>query len=260
MLKKTSYFKSSGHRVSRLLKIAVGILLFVTGFSVFAAAGFISVILSRSENVSYVSISPLRYEVERAGQNPIQISPKTGKAADWPMELIIYSTCDRVDPQKGSVIGLRPQFLHVNFLLSPHPNDLSAAHYLSPIGLFRMLKHAFRGHPYFEEEGTIKLLRIPDAVWDIHITREDITATSPKNDYSIEFSHVADQPKFIRALQSAVVFKKGVPQVTVLLESPRLYVKATYTLRYKGAYNYQEVKTINILDWWKKQQTWCPRG
>ena len=224
----------------------------------FAEGGFISVTLSRSGNVSYVSIAPFHYKAERVGEASIQAPP--GASFGKPMELGLFTTCDRVDPQKGSVIDLRPQFLHVNFLLRPHPNDLPAAHYLSPIGLFRMLKYAFRGHPYFEENGTIKLLHIPDAVWDVHITREDTTATSPKNDYSIEFFHPADQPKFIQALQSAVVLVDGIPQVTVLLKSPRLYVKATYALIHKGAHNYQEVKSMNILDWWCKQQTWCPRS
>ena len=258
MLKNLNYFKSSKHKIADLLRMAVVIFLFITGFVAFTEERLISVTLSRSENVSYVSIAPLHYEARRDGQNSIHAPP--GASFGKPMELGLFTTCDRVDPKKGSVIGLRPQFLHVSFLLRSHPNDLSAAYYLSPVGLFRMLKHAFRGHPYFEEEGTIKLPRIPDAVWGVHITREDTTATSPKNDYSIEFSHTADQPKFIQTLQSAVVFEKGIPQVTVLLESPRLYVKATYALKHKGAYNYQEVKAINILDWWRKQQSWCPRS
>lgn len=247
---KPDRYKSGSHSVFNLLGILVGFFLLFSGSTSFSEERLISVTLSRSENVSYVSITPLHYKARREGQNPIHASP--GASFGKSMELGLFTTCDRVEPQKGSVIGLRPQFLHVYFLLRPHPDDLSAAYYLSPVGLFRMLKHAFRGHPYFEEEGTIKLPRISDAVWDVHITREDITATSPENDYSIEFSHMSDQPKFIQVLQSSVVFRKGTPQVTVLLESPRLYVRATYALKHKGAYNYQEVKSMNILDWWRK--------
>ena len=226
----------------------------------------ISVTMSRSGKVSYISISPLYYEASRKDQFPIQVSPGDTfeNKKPWelrPMELIIYSTCDRVDPQKGSVLDLRPQFLHSSLLLSPHPKDLPAAYYLFPIGLFRMLKQFIirAGDPYFEEKGTIKLFNSQNTTWPVNISREYITATNPKTDYSIEFSNVANQPLFIQALKSAAVLMGKIPQVTVLLESQSLYVKATYALVHKGAKDYQAVKAINIIEWWSKQQKWCPR-
>ena len=141
-----------------------------------------------------------------------------------PMELIIYSTCDRVDPQQGSVLDLRPQFLHSHLLLAPHPDDQPAAYYLLPLGLFRMLKQAIRGgHPYFKEKGTVKISNIKNTIWPVNITRENITATNPKTDYSIEFSNLADQPLFIHTLKSVAkpIGKNEIPQVTVLLESSK---------------------------------------
>ena len=236
-----------------------------SSISVSANESLISVTISRSGNVSYLSLAPLLYEAKRKDMSPIQASPETQferePAELRPMELIIYSTCDRVDPQKGSVIGLRPQFLHSSLLLSPHPEDLPAAYYLSPIGLFRMVKQVARGKPYFKEAGTITIFNTPNTTWHVHITREDITATNPKNDYFIEFSNTTDQPLFIQSLKSAATpnGKNEIPQVTTLLESPSLHVKATYTLIHKGAIDYQPVKTVNIIDWWSKQQTWCPR-
>lgn len=252
-------------KIFHLLSFLISVLILIISPFVFADEALISVVLSRSGNVSYVSISPLHYEARREGMHFIQISPghfprPPGELK--PMELIIYSTCDRTDPQKGSVLDLRPQFLHAHFLLSPHPNDLPAAYYLTPTGLFRMIKQAMRGRPYFKEEGTIKLPDAQDAVWPVKISREDTTAASEKKDYSIVFSHSADEPVFIQALRSTarVTGRKKIPKVTVLLESPRLYVKATYALIYKGAKNYQKTKSINIMDWWSKQQAWCPRS
>ena len=234
--------------------------------SVSADESLISVIISRSGNVSYLSISPLYYEAKREGMSPIQISLETHfekKPTELkPMELIIYSTCDRVDPKKGSVLGLRPQFLHSSLLLSPHPDDLPAAYYLSPIGLFRMFKQAVvRGAPYFKEKGTITIIDTQNTTWSVNISREDTTATNPKKDYFIEFSNTTDQPLFIQALKKAAAFegKNKIPKVTVLLESPSLNVKATYALVHKGTKDYQPFKTINIIDWWDKQQSWCPR-
>ena len=229
-----------------------------------ADESLISVIISRSGNVSYLSISPFYYEAKREGMSPIQASLETHfdkKPTELkPMKLIIYSTCDRVDPKKGSVLGLRPQFLHSSLLLSPHPDDLPAAHYLSPIGLFRMFKQIVRGSPYFKEEGTITILAT-QTIWPVNITREDTTATNPKNDYFIEFSNTTDQPLFIQALKAAAApeGKNKIPKVTILLESPSLNVKATYALVHKGTKDYQPFKTINIIDWWSKQQSWCPR-
>ena len=231
--------------------------------AVFADESLISVIISRSGNVSYLSISPLYYEAKREGMNPIQAPLGTHferKPAELkPMELIIYSTCDRVDPQKGSVLNLHPQFLHSSLLLSPHPDDLPAAYYLSPVGLFRMIKQVIRGSPYFKEEGAITVFDTQNTIWPVNIIREDITATNSKTDYSIEFSHVTDQPLFIQALKSAAAIENKIPQVTILLESPSLYVKATYALIHKGTKDYQPFKIMNIIDWWNRQQTWCPK-
>ena len=230
-----------------------------------ADESLISVIISRSGNVSYLSISPLYYEAKREGMSPIQASLGTHfdkKPTELkPMKLIIYSTCDRADPKKGSVLGLRPQFLHSSLLLSPHPDDLPAAHYLSPIGLFRMFKQVVRGAPYFKEEGTITIIGTQNTNWPVNITREDTTATNPKKDYFIEFSNTTDQPLFIQALKAttALEVKSKTAEVTILLESPSLNVKATYALIHKGIRDYQPFKTINIIDWWSKQQSWCPR-
>lgn len=253
----------------KFLNILAGILLLTACFFEDVSAAeksLISVTMSRSGNVSYVSLAPLYYEARRKGFNSITVSPGDSfeNKEPWelrPMELIIYSTCDRVDPEQGSVLDLRPQFLHVNFLLSPHPKDLPAAYYLLPRGLFRMFKQlVFRGgKAYFEEKGTIKLSSGQNTAWSVKISREYITATNPKTDYSIEFSDTANQPLFIQELKSEAVYVGKTPQVTVLLESPSLYVKATYALIHKGARDYQPVKAVNIIKWWNKQQTWCPR-
>ena len=249
-----------------LLNFSVSLWFLTVSSAVFADdESLISVVISRSGNVSYLSIAPLYYEAKRKDMSPIQAPLGThferGPAELKPMELIIYSTCDRVDPQKGSVLGLRPQFLHSHLLLSPHPDDLPAAYYLLPLGLFRMIKQAVRGSPYFKEEGTVTVFNTQNTIWPVNIVREDITATNPKTDYSIEFSQITDQPLFIQALKSVAVTdgKNKVPHVTILLESPSLYVKATYALIHKGTKDYQPFKTVNIIDWWSRQQTWCPR-
>ncbi len=237
-----------------------GVLLLTIGSAAFADEALISVIISRSGNVSYLNMSPLHYEAKRKGMSPIQVSQGdfSEKPTEFrPMKLIIYSTC----AQKSSALDIRPQFLYASLLLSPHPDDVPAAHIFSPIGLFRILKQVVRGHPYVNEKGTIKLSGRQNESWHVDIYREDTTYVSPKEDYHIEFSHITDQPLFIQALKSAAkpTGKNKIPKVTVLLESPSLYVKATYALIHKGAKNYQEVETMNIIEWWNKQQTWCPR-
>ena len=253
---KTFYFLA--------LKLISGVLFLNSCFSVFADESLISVVISRNGNVSYVNIAPLYYEVKKKGFDFIQISQgdsiKNRKPGELrPMELIIYSTCNRGDPQKEAALGFRAQFLLVNFLMSPHPDDLPAAYYLLPTGLFRMLKEAIRGHPYFYEEGTIKIDGVHNKIWKVNIRRSDVTAVNSKTDYSISFSNDADQPLFMQALKSAAKPDKNqVPQVTILLESPSLYVRATYALIHKGARQYQPIKTMNILKWWSKQQKWCP--
>ena len=226
----------------------------------------ISAVISRNGNVSYVSIAPLYYEAKKKDfdliQVPLNSSAKNRKPGELrPMELIIYSTCNKGDPQRESALGFRSQFLLVNFLLSPHPDDLPAAHYLLPLGWFRMLKEAIRGHPYFYEEGIIRIADIHNKLWDVTIKRSDVTAVNSKTDYSIKFVNDADQPLFIKALKSAAKSSQSsnIPQVTLVLESPSLYVRSTYSLIHKGARTYQLIKSINILEWWSKQQSWCPR-
>ena len=223
-----------------------------------ADLSLISVVTSRNGNVSYVNLSPLHYEAEKKGLDPIKISPEDPQR-DRPMELIIYSTCNRGDPQKEAALGWRAKFLGVNFLLSPHPDDLPAAYYLSPTGLFRMGKEAVKGHPYFKEEGSLKISGDSDKLWKVNIQRSDTTAVNSKTDYRIELSKEMDQPLFIEALKSAAKPSvKGILQVTVSLESPSLSVKATYNLVHKGARQYQPIQKMSIIEWWSKQQTWCP--
>lgn len=246
------------------LKLIVVFIFLTTSFAVFADdESLISVVISRSGTVSYLNLSPLHYEAKRKGMSSIQmppgIYPNREPGELKPMQLIIYSTCDRKDSPGGSVLGLRQRFLHSSLLLAPHSNDRPAAYYLSPTGLFRMLKEAIRGKPYFKEEGTIKISDSQSTGWPVNITRSDITATNPKNDYFIEFSNIADQPLFIQALKSEAKPVDKIPEVTILLESPSLYVKATYALVHKGSRNYQAIKSISIIDWWNKQQKWCPR-
>ena len=245
--------------------IVFALLLASYSVSVFSKEYLISEIISHSKNVSYLAISPLSYKAKRKNMGFIQVSPETyfeKKSAELrPMELIIYSTCDRVDPQQGSVLGLHPQFLHSHLLLSPHPDDLPASYYLSPLGLFRMFRQIVAGRPYFKEKGIIRVFNVQDTVWHVNIVRGDITATNSKTDYSIEFSNFTDQPLFIQALKSAAKpeSKSKVPQVAILLESPNLHVEATYNLIHKGKRNYQPFKKMNIIDLWNKQQIWCPR-
>ena len=214
--------------------------------------------------MSYVNIAPLYYEAEKKGLSLIQDTTENpfenGRPKELrPMELIIYSTCNRGNLQKEAALGFRAQFLAVNFLMSPHPDDLPATYYLLPLGWFRMLKESVRGHPYFYEEGIIRIVGVPNKTWDVHIQRSDVTAVNSKTDYSIEFSEEADQPLFIQALKKAArPAENQIPQVTVLLESPSLSVRATYNLIHKGARQYQPIKTMNVLKWWSKQQKWCP--
>ena len=160
------------------------VLFLIFCFSVFADESLISVITSRNGNVSYVNLAPLHYEAKKKGFDPIRMSLENsiGKRKPGelrPMELIIYSTCNRGDPQKEAALGFRAQFLIVNLLMSPHPDDLPAAYYLLPTGLFRMLKEAIRGHPYFYEEGFMSIAGVPNKVWEIHIQRSDFTAVIP---------------------------------------------------------------------------------
>ena len=136
----------------KLLHLLTGLLFLFACFFVSAEEALISVVMLRSGNVSYISLIPLHYEAKRKGFPFVQIPSGDSFKEKKPMELIIYSTCDRVDPKKGSVLGYRPQFLHSNLLLSPHPKDRPAAYYLSPIGLFRMFKQLLlKGwRPHFE--------------------------------------------------------------------------------------------------------------
>lgn len=262
----TYYFFMKGKRKTFCFLVSklTSIVLFLTScFFIFADESLISVVTSRNENVSYVNIAPLYYEAKRKGFDLIQVSPgdfKNRKPGELkPMELIIYSTCNRGNPQKEAALGFRSQFLLVNFLMSPHPDDLPAAYYLLPAGLFRMFKEVLRGHPYFYEKGIVRIVGVHNKVWEVDIQRSDVTAVNSKTDYSVSFSQDADQPLFIQALKSAAKpAKSQVPQVTVLLESLNLYVRATYALIHKGSRQYQPVKTMNILNWWSKQQKWCP--
>lgn len=255
----------NGLKSSIVLSLLTGFLLLISCFPVFADESLISVTMSRNGNVSYVNIAPLHYEAKKKDFNLIQASPnsmqnrKPGELR--PMELIIYSTCNRGDPQKESVLGFRAQFLLVSFLLSPHPDDLPATHYLLPLGWFRMLKEAIRGHPYFYEEGIIRIAGVHNKLWDVTIKRSDVTAVNSKTDYFINFVNDADQPLFIEALKSAAKppQNSNIPQITLFLESPSLYVNSTYALTYRGSRNYQPIKSINILKWWSKQQAWCPQ-
>ena len=214
--------------------------------------------------MSYINIAPLYYEAQKKGLSLIQDTPenpfeKGGQKELRPMELIMYSTCNRGNPKQEAALGFRAQFLGVSFLINPHPDDLPAAYYLSSTGLFRMLKEAVRGHPYFYEEGVIKIEGVHNKVWKVHIQRSDVTAVNSKTDYSVEFSNEADQPLFIQVLKSAArPDKNNIPQVTVTLESPNLYVRAVYALIHKGTRQYQAIKNMNILKWWSKQQKWCP--
>ena len=218
-------------------------------------------VISRNGNVSYINLAPLSYKAKRKGLDPIHVSPGTfDNKRLRPMELIIYSTCNRGDPQQESVLGFRAQVLLVSFLLSQHPDDKPVAYYLMPSGWSRMLKEAIRGHPHFQEEGIIRIDG-HDKLWNVNIQRSDVTGiANPNKDYSIKIVKEADQPLFIQALMSAAKpSAKGIPQVTVLLESPSLYVKAAYALIHKGARQYQPIKTMNIRKWWSKQQKWCPK-
>ena len=234
-------------------------------FSAFADISLISLVTSRNGKVSYVHLAPLHYEVKKKGFDLIRVSPESSfdnrKQGELrPMKLVIYSTCNRGESKQEVALGFRAQFLRVNFLMRPHPDDLSAAHYLSPVGWFRMLKEAVRGHPYFQEKGMIRIAGAHNKTWEINIQRSDVTAVNPKTDYFIEFAKDADQPLFIQALKEASKpAENQIPQVTVLLESPSLSVKATYALIHKGARQYQAIKTMNILNLWSKQLKWCPQ-
>ena len=245
-----------------ILKSIPIVLFFTLCLSVIAEESLISATISRNGNVSYVSLAPLNYEAKKKNLDFIQVSPENPVNREpgdlRPMELIIYSTCNRGDPKHEATLGWRAQFLIVSFLMSPHPDDLLATHYLVPLGWFRMLKEAIRGHPYFYEVGIIKIAGVHNKVWEVSIRRSDVTAVNAKTDYSISFAKDTDQPLFIKALKAAAKLAENIPQVTLILESPSLYVRATYALIYKGTRNYQPIKTMNILKWWSKQQSWCP--
>ena len=234
-------------------------------FSVFAERDLISLVTSRNGKVSYVNMAPLHYEAKKKGFDLIRVFPgssldKSKPGESRPMELVIYSTCNQGEPKQEAALGFRAQFLLVSFLMSPHPGDLPAAHYLLPVGWFRMLKEALRGHPYFQEKGEIRIAGSPNEVWELDIQRSDVTAVNPKTDYFIGFSKDMDQPLFIQALKEASKpAEDQTPQVTILLESPSLSVKATYALIHKGTKQYHTVKSINILNLWSKQQKGCPK-
>ena len=219
----------------------------------------ISVVISRNGNVSYIYLSPLHYEAQKKDFKHIQISPQDSQR-DRPMELILYSTCNRGNPQQESVLGFRAQFLMVSFLLSQHPDDKRAAYYLFPNAWFRMLKEGIRGHPHFQEEGIIRMAGVHNKLWEVNIERSDVTGiANPNKDYSISFSKDSDQPLFIQALLAAAKpSAEGIPQVTLILESPRLYIRATYNLIHKGARQYQPIQKMNLMEWWRKQLSWCP--
>lgn len=240
------------------------LLLTTCSSSVLADRALISVVTSRNGNVSYVNIAPLQYEAKKKNLDPIQVSPgnekniKPGELRS--MELTIYSACNRGDPQKEAALGFRAQVLLVSLLLSPHPDDRPPAYYLLPSGWFRMLKEAIRGHPHFREKGILRVAGLHNKLWDVIITRSDVTGVAnPIKDYSIKIVKETDQPSFIKALMSAAKpAKNNIPQVTVLLESPSLYVRATYNLVHKGTRQYHTIKKMNIIDWWRKLQKWCP--
>ena len=265
---RTEIFKPDGYKLKSfyfsILKPICVVVFLSFCFPVFADKSLISVVISRNGNVSYVNIAPLYYSAQKKGFGLIQDTPerpfKNKRPKELrPMELVIYSTCNRGNPKQETALGFHAQFLMVNFLINPHPEDLPAAHYLSPVGLFRMLKEVVRGHPYFYEEGTMRIEGAPNKIWKVHIQRSDFTAVNSKTDYFIGFSNKEDQPLFIQALKSsAKPAKNNIPQVTVFLESPSLYVKAVYALIHKGSRQYQPIKTMNILKWWGRQQKWCP--
>ena len=161
-------------------------------FSVSADRDLISLVTSRNGKVSYINLAPLHYEAKKKGLDLIRVSP--GSALDKskpgelrPMELVIYSTCNQGEPKQEAALGFRAQFLLVDFLMSPHPEDLPAAHYLLPVGWFRMLKKAFRGRPYFQEKGRIRIVGSPNKVWEVDIQRSDVTAVNPKNGLLYKF-------------------------------------------------------------------------
>ena len=261
-----NFLKKSEFKVlsTLILKVAAGVLFLTPCFFVSAEESLISVVHSNNGNVTYINMSPLRYEAKKEGFSLIQVTPENSAEIREPgelrpMELIMYSTCNRGDPQREAAIGFRAQVLLVSFLMSPHPDDLLAAYYLLPLGWFRMIKEGIRGHPYFYEKGVIRIEGVHNKLWEVTIQRSDVTATNAKTDYSIGISKEADQPLFIQALKSAAKpAENNVPQVTLILESPSLYVRATYNLIHKGSREYQLFKKVNILKWWGKQQKWCP--
>ena len=247
------------------LKWTVAALLFTTCSFVLAGdRSLISVVISNNRNVSYINLAPLYYEAKKKNLDLIQVSPgneKNIKPGDLrPMELTIHSTCNRGDLQKEAALGFRAQVLLVSLLLSPHPDDMPTAYYLLPLGWFRMLKEAIRGHPHFQGKGVLRVAGIHNKLWNVNITRSDVTGVAnPIKDYSIEIVKEVNQPSFIKALMlAAKPAKNNIPQVTVSLKSPSLYVRATYNLIHKGARQYQTIKKMNVKEWWRKQQGWCP--
>ena len=243
-----------------ILKGISGFLLGGICFFALAEEGsLISVVTSRNGKVSYIYLSPLHYEAKKKDLNSIQITPQDSQR-DRPMELIMYSTCNRDHPQKKVALGFRAQFLMVYFLLSQHPDDRRAAYYLLPKAWFRMLKEEIRGHPHFKEEGVIRIAGVHNKLWEVNIERSDVTGiANPNKDYSINFSKNSDQPLFVQnLLMMAKPSTEGVPQITLILESPSIYVRATYNLIHKGTRQYQPIKSMNIMEWWRKQRKWCP--
>ena len=251
------------------LRWVVPALLFTAYSSVSAGdISLISVVTSANGNVSYVNVSPLHYTAKKKDFSLIQISPKSSinnkkQEKLRPMQLTIYTTCNRraSNPEIDLALGFRSQVLSVYFLLSPHPDE-PAVYYLSLRGLFRILKEAIKKTPYFQEKGTIKITGTQHKPWKVNIQHPGVTYNNPKPYYFIKFSEQASQNSFIQALKLAATPIKNshTPQVTILLESPSFNVKATYALIHKGHRQYQVMKSMNIIEWWSKQQEWCPNS
>ena len=229
--------------------LKVFILLILTS-SVFASENLISVVISRNGDVSYVTISPLYFDAQRKGQDPVRTKP--GASIAQQMELTIYSTCNRTEPQ----------VFDVSLLLRPHLNDPEPAYYLSGTGIGRMLKQfALRGgEPFFNEKGTLTLLGVQNAVWPVTIARADFTATGAKGSYSIGFDNPENQRKFIQTFEPIGRYSAGKnpPQAILVLQSPSIQVRATYALIHPSTENYKKFKSVNISNWWSKQLAWCP--
>lgn len=245
-------------KLKPILKIFTVVFFLSFCFPLLADRALIGLVTSRNEKVSYVSLAPLHYEAKKKGSKTIQVSPEDSFPARRAMELALYSVCNRGEPEEEAKLGFRASVLGVSLLLSPHPDDVQAAYYLLPMGWFRMLEERLRGGPYFQEKGIIKIASY-NKNWEVNIQRTDVTAGNAKPDYSIRFSKESDEPLFIQALKDSARLKNQIPQVTIFLESPSLFVKATYALRYKGTKQYQDVNSMNIIDIWSRQQKDCPQ-